>query len=263
MNDFFYDLNSFVIAAMLLMAVLLAVYAGFRLGVKRKSSYTDSMKAQLSTIQAAFLGLFSFLLAFSFGNALHHFDSRHEAMKEEANAIGTTYLRAHALPDTVKAETLATLQKYVDVRVQSGAMGLHRTSQRDTLLEEASHLRTKLWELAMKSVKDDDRVTTTGLYLQTLNDLIDSFGTRDEALHRNIPVEVILSLMMALILWAGSIGYSSAISDCRPSRIAIGFMIAVVILMALVIDLDRPRRGLIQVSQKNMLDLQEEMRRSQ
>ena len=209
------------------MAALSAVYAGFRFGIRQSSLFTDAMKAQATTIQTAFLALFSFLMAFSFGSALHHFDSRNEAMKEEANAIGTTYLRAHALPDSVRVETLMTLQKYLDVRVQEEAISLNKTEQRDSLLQDASHLRTRLWELAMKSVKDDDRITTTGLYIQTLNNLIDSYGTRDEALNRSIPDALIFSLMIALIFWAGSIGYTSAVFNFRPTGIAIGFIISI------------------------------------
>jgi hypothetical protein len=263
MNEVYFDVNSFVIAAILLIAALLALYVGFWSGRKRESIYTNSMKSQIASIQSSFLGLFSFLLAFSFGIALHHFDNRNEAMKDEANAIGTTYLRAHALPDLVRLETLSTLQKYVDVRVQAGSIALHSISQREVLLQEASSLRTDLWALAMKSLKADDRVTTTGLYIQTLNDLIDSFGTRDEVLNRSIPEVVIFSLMIALVFWAGSVGYVSAISGIKPTWAAVGYMTAAILLISLVVDMDRPRRGLIQVSQKNMLELQAEIRRSQ
>jgi hypothetical protein len=262
MNDLLPSVNNFAIAAMLFMAMLSAVYAGFWFGTKRKSIHTDAMKSQIVNIQNAFLGLLSFLLAFSFGTALHHFDSRHEAMKEEANAIGTTYLRAHALPDLVRSETLSTLRKYVDLRVQAGSISLNSTPQREPLLQEAGRLRTDLWVLAMKSVKADDRVTTTGLYIQTLNNLIDSYGTRDEVLNRSIPDVVIFSFMVAMILWAGSVGYVSGISGFRPTWVAVAFMAAVVLLLSVVLDLDRPRRGLIQVSQQNMLDLQVEIRRS-
>jgi hypothetical protein len=262
MTEMLYGVGIILIAAILLVMVSLAIYGGYQLGLKRQLLYSDPMKSQVVSIQGSLLGLLSLLLGFTFSIALQHFDKRSEAMKEEANAIGTTYLRAHSLPDTVRNETLATLKKYVDVRVQVGEVAVANMLYREPLLQEASELRVKLWDLAMKSAKDDDRVTTTGLYIQTLNDLIDAFGTRDEALNRHIPEVINFLLIIAVILSGGSIGYTSALSNHRPSIAAIGFMIVAVILTSMLMDLDRPKRGAIQVSQKNMLDLQKEIRSS-
>ena len=112
----------------------------------------------------------------------------------------------------------------------------------------------------MKSVKDDDRITTTGLYVQALNDLIDSYGTRDEILNRHVPEVVILLLLITIVLAGSILGYTSGVAGHRPTMAVACFMVIVVILVSMIMDLDRPRRGLIQVSQKNMLDLQEEVR---
>lgn len=262
MNEILYGVNIILIAATLLVIVPLAIYGGYQLGLKRQALYSDPMKSQVASIQGSLLGLLSLLLGFTFSIASQHFDKRSEAMKEEANAIGTTYLRAHSLPDTVKNETLGMLKKYVDVRVQAGENSVVNTLYRESLLQEASELRVKLWDLAMKSVRDDDRVATSGLYIQALGDLIDAFGTRDEALNRHIPEVINFLLIIAIILSGCSIGYTSALSNHRPSVVAIGFMIVVVILTSMLMDLDRPKRGVIQVSQKNMLDLQKEIRNS-
>jgi hypothetical protein len=258
MNEILYGVSGVLITAILVATVLLAVYGGHQLGLTRQSLYTEPMKAQVISVQGALLGLLSLLLGFTFAIASHHYDKRNEAMKEEANAIGTTYLRAHSLPDSVKNETLSTLKKYVDLRVQAGELALNG-STREVFLQEAGQVRTKLWDLAMKSVKADDRITTSGLYVQTLNNLIDSYGTRDEVLTRHIPEIVNTVLIITIILSGFSIGYTSSLFNHRPSSTAIGYLVAVVFLTSLLMDLDRPRRGLIQVSQKNMLDLQKEI----
>ncbi len=259
MEQYFYNVNSFAIAAIMIFISLLILYFGYWLGRKKSSVFTDPMKAQITTSQTAFLGLFSFLMAFSFGAALHHFDNRSEAMMEEASAIGTTYLRAQMLPESVKNDTLNLLKSYIDIRVQTVQIPINNAFERDPLLKEASLIRIKLWNLTLKALEKDDRVATTGLYIQALNELMDSYDKRDEAINWNIPTVVLLSLTFALALWAWSVGYSSAIGSHMPSRIVIAFMISVVIMMSIIIDLDRPRRGLIQVSQKNMMDLKNEI----
>jgi hypothetical protein len=259
MDEILYGVSGALITAMLLATVLLVGYGGYQLGLKRQALYSEPMKSQVTSIQSALLGLLSLLLGFTFAIASQHFDKRNEAMKEEANAIGTTYLRAYSLPDAIRNETLSALKKYVDVRVQAGDISLANAAGRELFLQEASQLRAKLWDLAMKSLKIDDRITTTGLYAQALSNLIDSYGTRDEALNRHIPEIVNFLLIITIILSSCSIGYTSAIANHRPTMAAVGFIIAVVFLTTMLMDLDRPKRGLIQVSQKNMLDLQKEI----
>ena len=244
MTQILYSANSFLIAAILLVIASLVMECGYRLGRKRQLHSGDPIKSQFTAIQGSLLGLVSLLLGFTFNIAIHHYDNRSEAMVEETNAIGTTYLRARSLPDTVRNETLATLGKYVDVRVQCGQSSVADEASREPLLQEASQLRIKLWDLAMRSVKDDDRVTTSGLYVQTLNDLIDSYGTRDEILNRHIPEIVIFLLLITFVLAGGILGYTSGVSGHRPTMAVMGFMVIVVILVSMIMDLDRPHVGL-------------------
>ena len=262
MTQTLYAINSALIAAVLLVTVLLFMEGGYRLGLKRQISSNDPIKSQFTAIQGSLLGLISLLLGFTFSIALNHHDNRSESMLEEANAIGTTYLRAHSLPDAVRDKTLVTLRQYVDVRVKSGMISVADKASHEPLTQEAGQLRAKLWDLAMESVKHDDRVTTTGLYIQTLNALIDSYGTRDEILNRHVPEVVIFLLLITIVLAGGVLGYTSGVAGHRPTMAVIGFMVIVGILVAMIMDLDRPRRGFIQVSQKNMLDLQKEIRGS-
>ena len=229
MTHLLYTVNSVLIAAILLVTALLVMEGGYRLGRKRQALAGEPVKSQFTAIQGSLLGLVSLLLGFTFSIAVHHYDNRSEAMVEEANAIGTTYLRAHSLPDSVRNETLATLGKYVDVRVQAGNVSLADDASREPLLQEASQLRTKLWDLAMRSVKDDDRVTTTGLYIQTLNDLIDAYGARDEMLNRHVPEVVVFLLLITFVLAGGILGYTSGAAGHRPTMAVTGFMVIVVI----------------------------------
>lgn len=262
MTHAFYAIDSLLIAAGLLIFVVAAMATGNWLGRREQASSSEPMKSQYTAVEGSLLGLVSLLLGFSFSISLHHHDSRTEAMLEEANAIGTTFLRAGALPDSVRNETLTTLEKYVDLRVEAGRNSVADDATRAPLLQEAAQLRAKLWDLAMQALKDDDRVTTTGLYIQALNDLVDAYGTRDEIIHRRLPDVSVFLLLLTVVLAAGMLGYTSGVAGHRPSLAAAGFMVMLVIVLTMILDQDRPRRGFVQVNQKNMLELQDEIRRA-
>lgn len=112
----------------------------------------------------------------------------------------------------------------------------------------------------MQLTKDDDRVTTTGLYIQALGDLIDSYAARDEVLNRHIPEIIIILLLLTFVLAGGVLGYSSGAAGHRPAIPVYIFAAVIVLIVSIIIDLDRPRRGFVQVTQKNMLELQAEVK---
>src|SRR6201982_2091547 len=83
----------------ILLVVLFSVEFGYRLGKYRRSRHEQEKEAPLGTMVGATLGLLAFVLAFTFGLAAARFDARRQALLDEANAIGTTYLRAGMLPE--------------------------------------------------------------------------------------------------------------------------------------------------------------------
>ena len=258
MTHALYEVSGGLIAFVFFCSMLLAIAWGYRLGRKKQVSVSDPIKSQFNAILGSLLVLISLLLGFCFSLAVNHYEHRSQAMVEEVNAIGTTYLRAHSLPVTVREETLALLRKYVDVRAQASKITLADEVSREPLLREASQIRTKIWSLAMQSAKDDDRVTATGLYIQALGNLIDSYATRDEILNRHIPEVVIISLLLTFILAGGVLGYTSGATGHRPIP-ALLFVTVIVIAVSIIIDLDRPHQEFVQATQKNMLELQEEI----
>ena len=259
MTHALYEVSGGLIAFVLFCSMLLAIAGGYRLGHKNRFSASSPIKSQFSAIQGSLLGLVSLLLGFSFSLAVNHYDHRSQAMVEEVNAIGTTYLRAHSISVNVREETLALLRKYVDIRVQASQITLVDEISREPLLREASQIRTRLWSLAMQSTKDDDRVTTTGLYIQALGGLIDAYATRDEVLNRHIPEVIIILLLLTFVLAGGVLGYTSGAAGHRPTIPVFLFVTVIVVIVSITIDLDRPRRGVIQVTQKNILELQAEV----
>jgi hypothetical protein len=197
------------------------------------------------------------LLGFTFSLALQRFDSRSEAVIEEANAIGTAILRAGLLPESVRTDSQELLRRYLDQRVLAGAVSLDRPQDREAVLLESDQLLAALWTNAERAAAEDGSPVRTGLFVQALNQMIDAYGIRDAALHRHVPEPVLFLMFMAFILAASLVGYATGVSARRTSIPTYVLVTLVAFLVFIVIDLDRPRRGLIEVSQQSLLDLQQ------
>ncbi|MDP3087188.1 MAG: DUF4239 domain-containing protein [Methylotenera sp.] len=253
MKEFMYNQNSVVIALMFFIFMLISTEAGYRFG--RKTNNNESYKSHVNAAQASLLGLLALLIAFTFSIAIQRFDSRSDAVVDEANSIGTTYLRTELLPKSVRGDIQQSIRDYVDLRVMAGATPLSHSVEQSALRLKATHIQTILWSQAMAAVDKDPRPVTTGLYVQALNELIDSYGKRIVSVDRHVPEAVLLLLSFVFIISGGVTGYAVGITNQRPSFISYVMVVLFVLLVFLIIDLDHPRQGLIKVNQQSLIDL--------
>ncbi|NQD94372.1 hypothetical protein HP532_17155 [Pseudomonas sp. CrR25] len=256
MREFMYDLSSTLIAGILFASMALVIELGYRVGRHYQRTSDEPSKTHIITIQGSLIGILALLLGFTFSLSLQRFDSRSEAVVNEANAIGTAYLRAQLLPTSVREPTLKALASYLNLRVRAGSLSLDHAYQRQAMLDQASQQQALLWQYALRAAEEAPNPVTSGLFLQALNDMIDAYGTRDATLNRHVP-EIVLSLLYITFLMAGVIlGYSAGVAGHRASFATYIMVGLIVLLVFLIIDLDRPRRGLIQVSHKSLVDLE-------
>ncbi|MEZ4768692.1 MAG: hypothetical protein R2844_09740 [Caldilineales bacterium] len=251
-----YNQNSIVIAVILFVLLVVAVEIGYRLGLRNRARSDDEAKSHINALQASLLGVLALLLGFTFSLALQRFDSRSQAVVDEANAIGTTYLRTNLLPPAIQQESQRLMRSYLDVRVREGDVALSDESDRQALLDQAAQYQNALWHQAMLAAQEDKSPVTSGLYIQALNSMIDSFGSRNAALDRHVPELVLYLLFVSFILTWAIVGYAAGAAGHRPSRVAYLMLVLVVLVVFLIIDLDRPRRGLIEVNQSSLVGLQ-------
>ncbi|MGA7878557.1 MAG: hypothetical protein WCA08_23055 [Desulfoferrobacter sp.] len=255
MTEVMYSLNSLFIAGALFGSLIVAIEVGYRIGQFNHGSASDSSKTHVNAIQASLLGLVALLLGFTFSLALQRFDSRSKAVLDEANAIGTTYLRAQLLPTSVRSKVSKLLQGYVDLRVRAGMIPLDDEAERQEELAKANEVLDDIWIYAQQAAEEDKNPVTSGLFIQALNGAIDSYGRRDEELNRHVP-EVILFLLFGTFLTACAvIGYCAGFANHRPSVVTYVLIALIVILTFIIVDLDRPRRGMIKVDQRNLMEL--------
>src|SRR4051795_2617372 len=91
---------------------------GWRLGRRG-----DGHSTNIGTLESATVGLLALIIGFTFSMALSRFEARRDAVVQEANAIGTTALRARFLPEPYRAESLKLLRDYTQVRLDAFRRG--------------------------------------------------------------------------------------------------------------------------------------------
>src|SRR3954462_3948953 len=172
-----------------LVLILVASEIGRGLGVRAGGRGGENA----STLESAILGLLALMIGFTFAMALSRFEARREAVLNEANAIGTTALRARLLPAPHNAAALNVLREYVQLRLDitrrvPSSTELNAATARSNGLQEA------LWQQAMAVAAKDSGLVPTGLFIQALNEMIDSQGKRLAAFHSRVPNIVLLAL---------------------------------------------------------------------
>lgn len=251
-----YSVPSAVLSLLLLALLLAGIELGHRLGRTHVSRCTESSKEHINNIQSAILGLLALLLAFTFSLALQRFDNRSEAVIDEANAIGTAFLRADLLPSPFRQEARLAVSSYLDVRVREAEIQLSLRDARWAENQLAANAQATIWNVGIRATQADGASRSTLLFVQATNELIDSFGRRSAALERHVP-ELVTSLLLATFLLAGAImGYAAGVANHRPSLAAYVLVGLMVVLVFIVLDLDRPRRGVIRVNHTSLVELQ-------
>lgn len=244
-----------LLAVLVCAASALALEGGYRFGRWRNASVSGEKEAPVGAMVGSILALFAFILAFTFGTAATRFEARREAVLAEANAIGTTYLRARLLRNEQhRNESIRLLREYADVRVNAVKDGnVQDTIARSEVLHEA------LWVQAAKAAESDPG-PITALYLQSLNETIDLHANRVHVGLRNrIPLSIWIGLYSLALLTMASVGYQAGLSATRRSPAMVGLVLAFSGVLFLIADLDRGRDGFLVVSQQALVDVQKSM----
>ena len=232
--------------------VLLAVEGGFRLGQYRRRRSEQEDRPPVGEMVAATLALLAFMLAFTFGLAASRFDVRRGLVIDEANAIGTTYLRAGLLPEPHRSDVRSLLREYVDVRLE--AVQPDKLSQSIGRSEE---LHARLWAHAVAVGEKNPGSIVVGLFIASLNEVIDLHAKRLALGVRNrIPGTIWAALSFVAIIGTSVMGFHAGLAGSGRSLALLALVLAFSAVVTLIADLDRPQEGLLRVSQQTMIDLQ-------
>jgi hypothetical protein len=254
-HELLYAFSSVAIAATLFIAIVICNEIGFKTGRFIQSRTDNEVKALTGSIQASVLGLLALLLGFTFSMSMQRYDNRSMALIDEASAVGTAVLRVQLLPEEYREEAKILFREYIDLRVAIGKLDLTKLEDRYIYNNKIADLQKELWSLAISAANTDPRPVITGAFVKSLNDVIDSQAKRNALLQMHVP-EVVLILLFIVFISSGAImGYSAGLSGKRIIAPIVLISLLITLIVFIIIDLDRPKRGLIQVNQAVLTEL--------
>src|SRR5437773_5152708 len=174
-----------IIAAVVLGFVALGYLAGRVL-----RQHLETLREPVGVVQGALLALVGLVLAFGLSLAIGRYDSRRAAVVDDANTIGTTYLRAQTLSEPTRTRSLELLRRYTDASLQLSDAVPTTAKFRQTIAEEDG-LQRQLWRLAGNALRAAPQDSAPRLYVETLNEMIDQQTVRVAALNNRIPNAVL------------------------------------------------------------------------
>ncbi len=250
--------NELIIAFGLLAGLICSLEAGYRLGRKAAHEGESPTSGQVGAIQGAILGLLGLLLGFSFSGAASRFLEKQDLILQEANAIGTVYLRADLLDEPYASQIRSTLADYVRHRLDaSKRLGASSDAQPLAALEsDVAKFHAQLWAAARDGVRA--KPATTAVVLDAVNLVIDLHTTRVTAGQKRLPGFVLALLVLCSMLGMAAIGYGCGLAGRRDLPMTLSLVILFAAALWTTIDLDYPRAGLIRLSDAPLekLDLQ-------
>ncbi len=234
--------------------IFLAVEAGLRAGRWRRRRAEPEKEAPVGTVVAASLGLLAFLLAFTFGMAASRLDTRQTLVLDEANAIGTAYLRAALLPEPHRTTIRKLLREYLDLRLQ-----VVRPGMVEQALARSEKLQRMLWAEAVIA-GEKNPTPVTALFLQSLNEVIDLHAKRVAmGLRNRIPFTIWAALYFTAILALAEVGYHAGLSSTTRTPATLALVVMFSGVLCLIADLDRPHEGLLNDCQQALIDLRKSL----
>ena len=228
--------------------------AGFRLGRWWQDRTPGEQEGPTGMLVGSILALLAFLLAVTMGMAADRFDARRAIVLAEANAIGTAYLRAGYLPQPESDQARELLREYVPVRIVVTQAG----GDIQTAIAKSVQIQNELWAVTERVARDNGS-DVVALFVESVNDVIDLHESRVTAGSARVPETILLLLVGGAALSLGMVGYSAGLTGRRSLLSAVVLIIALGAVIMIVVDLDRPRDGFIQVSQQPLIDLQKQV----
>ena len=219
----------------------------------RRGNISEEVRDYFAIILAAALTLVGLIVAFTFSMAVSRYDQRKNYEEQEANAIGTEYVRASQLSHADAAKVHELLKSYLDQRI----FNYQTRSERELLLINArtAELQTEMWSTASTSVATLPSPMATFI-LGGMNDVLNSQGYTQAAWRNRIPIEAWMLLLIISIFCNLLMGYDA------PANSGLFLLILPIFLsvsLFLIADIDSPRRGIILVEPHNLESLAESL----
>ena len=255
-----YVLLAALLAAALFISMLALLEVGRRIGERRLAD-TEGASAGVGVVDGAVFALLGLLLAFTFSGAAARFDTRRGQIVEEANAIGTAYLRLDLLPSDVQPALREKFRQYVETRLAA----YRKFPDMQVVaaeLAKAARLQGEIWGQAVAATSGERFQPARVIVLPALNAMIDITATRTFAGGVHPPMVIFAMLVIVALVSCLLAGNAMAGARSRSLLHRVGFAAVIAFAVFVILDLEFPRLGLIRLDafDQVLVDVRESMR---
>ena len=252
--------NAILYAGILFFGMMMLLEIGRRIGLRKLARDAEGARQGLTAVEGAVFGLLGLLIAFTFSGAASRFEARRQLVLEEANDIGTAYLRIDLLPAGTQPGLRELFRQYVDARLEA-YQKLPDVAAFKIELERGTKLQDQIWTYAINASRDSGSTLAPILLLPAINAMIDITNTRKAAKQSHPPT--IIFIMLAVLALATSLlaGFGMAGSKARSWIHIVSFSAIITITAFVIVDLEYPRLGLIRVdaADQMLIDVRQTM----
>jgi hypothetical protein len=260
MQEMLYAVDSTWITLILFASMALALEVSYRFGRWRREEFPEAFRSHVSSIQSSILGILALMLGFTFSLALQRFDTRSMAVVEEANAIRDAYHTAILLPEPMRSEARALLRDYTDARLEAARYTTVQLNAQTETRAKAEAIQSTLWTVAERALEVERNARGTVQFVSSLSDVAEGFHWRKATLDRRVPEAVLFLLYITFVMAGATVGFAAGVAGHRPSIVSWVMVGLISILVYIILDLDRPRRGFIRVNHGPLHELRADLR---
>jgi hypothetical protein len=253
-SNWLYDQSAVGIVVALMAAMILAAELAYRAGRRWHADTHDAGREIFVAIKVALLGMLALLLAFTFGMAADRYADRQRLVTDEANLLHTLLLRSSLLPEPARTQFQQVLGQFVDARL-AFFDARHNLVAVEEAVDRTEQLHHQMWSLVRGEALRDPPMKGVEGVMQSLTDEWALHRQRVHAFENRVPDAVILLLFGGTLIAMAAVGFAAGIANHRGTvgKLLLAALLGGTILV--VLDLDRPRRGLFQISQEPLLHL--------
>ena len=246
----------------LFVGVLACLAAGRRIGRRRLAAGLTEAGGGFVAVEGAIFGLMGLMIAFTFSGASSRFDDRRHLVTEEANDIGTAWLRIELTPTEAQPKLRGLFRRYVDSRIRTYKLWPDDPKEAMAELGRTNRLQQEIWTAAVAACRDPAAAPGGCILLMpALNAMIDITTTRLMATRLH-PPQVVFAMLIALTL-AGALlaGHAMAANPAWSWTHTLAMALVMAVTVYVIIDIEYPRQGLIRVDDFDqlMVDVRQSM----
>lgn len=258
--EVFHYLHEAVFFFILIALLLLVSECAFRYGRRRATNAREHLSGQVTTLGGTLLGLVALMLGFAFGMALGRFNTRQDLLRQEVNDLQTSYLFADLLPKDGAQKMKTRLHEYTGLRVEYYKPGTRADQMRDNI-DRANALQNKMWTEAVRMLEQAntenagagaDQIVN---FMSTLTRVFADENDRTAARGNHIPEAILWLLIFVSACATGTLAYGIGLKSTRIFWPNVVLVMAICAVLTIIIDLDRPIRGIIIIDQGKMAAL--------